>query len=379
MAPFVQRGRWSAERFMGEAERVTGSSNWGEGSFRLGLEALLASLREVDDITPLGTAVFGNMIKQALVNRLRFIEAESPSVPLIPPLIITGLPRSGTTALHRMLALDPEHYAPPLWELLDPFADSSAVVRRWRTRLQIAFKNRLLPELDRKHFTRADTPEECTLLLANSLASPLFWDLAPLDRYLRWYRSAPMAPVYGEYRRQLEVLQQRHAGRRLVLKAPAHLGNLAALREAVPESVLIQTHRDPTRCFFSHCSLRESLSRFVLSRVDASAIADHVLRVFDHDLHESLIFHRNAGHRVFHVSERELRSSAVQTVRSMYSRLGLEWTAAVAGRVEAYDQAFPRDRFGRHRPRRTGWGVDPQQVDGLFEEYRTMFSSELAP
>ena len=89
MAPFVQRGRWSAERFIGEAERVTGSSDWGEGSFRLGLEALLASLGEVDDITPLGTAVFGSMIKQALVNRLRFIEADSPSVPLIPPLIIT--------------------------------------------------------------------------------------------------------------------------------------------------------------------------------------------------------------------------------------------------------------------------------------------------
>ncbi len=192
---------------------------------------------------------FGKMIRQALVNRLRFLGDSSPRSELNSPVIITGLPRSGTTALHRLLALDPVFHAPPLWELLDPFLDSADGLRRWRTRAQIGFKNRLLPDLDQKHFTRADTPEECTLLLANSFASPLFWDLAPLEGYLEWVQAADQRPVYEDYRRQLEILQARHPDRRLLLKAPAHLGNLAVLHEVVPEAHLIQTHRDPTAVF----------------------------------------------------------------------------------------------------------------------------------
>ncbi len=137
--------------------------------FRDGLDALLAALEVLPGLTPLGVVTFARMIRQALVNRLRFVGDSAPRRDLNSPVIITGLPRSGTTALHRLLALDRVFHAPPLWELLDPFSTAAPVLRRWRTTAQISFKNRLLPDLDPKHFTRADTPEECTLLLANSL------------------------------------------------------------------------------------------------------------------------------------------------------------------------------------------------------------------
>ncbi len=236
----------AADDLLAAAERRTGLDDWGDPNFREALDALLRALEDFRDLTPLGVVTFGNMIRQAFINRLLFVADSSPESELDSPVIITGLPRSGTTALHRLLALDPVFHAPPLWELLDPYSTRKPDLRRWRTTAQIAFKNRLLPDLDQKHFTRADTPEECTLLLANSLASSLFWDLAPLEGYLEWVQAADQRPVYEDYRRQLEILQTRHPGRRLLLKAPAHLGNLAVLHEVVPEAQLIQTHRDPT-------------------------------------------------------------------------------------------------------------------------------------
>ena len=378
MSPFVQGGPWSAASLIDRAERAAGASVWGDGPFRAGLEALLASIGELEDLTPLGSVVFGTMIEQALVNRLAFLGAEEPSGRLIPPIIITGLPRSGTTALHRLLALDRDHHAPPLWELLDPYADSPVALRRWRTRLQIAFKTRLLPELDDKHYTRANTPEECTLLLANSLASPLFWDLAPMDGYLRWYQSTPMEPVYDEYRRQLEVLQRRHPGRRLVLKAPAHLGNLAALHAVLPEAVLVQIHRDPTRCFFSHCSLRRTLTSFVLSRADPGVVGDHVRRVFEHDLDANLAFHDRAPGVVANVSQRRLRSAPIETLRDVYRAAGLEPISTTVRRWKADVDRRRRSRARHHRVSRDGWGVSPDRADAMFGDYRRRFDDQIA-
>jgi hypothetical protein len=375
-APAAGQRFGSSEDLLAAAERRTGLINWGDPTFRGGLDALLSDLEELPDLTPLGVTTFGNMIRQALVNRLLFVGDSSPRSELNSPVIITGLPRSGTTALHRLLALDPVFHAPPLWELLDPFSSPNPDLRRWRTTAQISFKNRLLPDLDQKHFTRADTPEECTLLLANSFASSLFWDLAPLEGYLEWVQTADQRPVYEDYRRQLEILQARHASRRLLLKAPAHLGNLAVLHEVVPEAQLIQTHRDPTRCFFSHCSLRETLSSFVVDRPDREAIAGQVKRVFDHDLRGNLEFHRGAQGGVIHVACSTLAREPLQVRREISRRVGVDWTEEATNRA-----ARPRREGGGpglHRYSHDGWGISPSDVAGFFGDYRSTFADLVA-
>lgn len=377
LAPFgmpAAGGRFSSsEDLIGAAERREGLNNWGDQHFLHGLNALLEALEEIPGLTPLGVVTFGNMIRQALANRLRFVAGASVRCELNAPVIITGLPRSGTTALHRLLALDPVFHAPPLWELLDPFSTPAPDFRRLKTTAQIGLKNRLLPDLDEKHFTRADTPEECTLLLANSLASPLFWDLAPLEGYLEWVQGADQRPVYEDYRRQLENLQRRHPDRRLLLKAPAHLGNLAVLHEAVPEAHLIQTHRDPTKCFFSHCSLRETLSSFVVDRPNRARISDQVQRVFEHDLHGNLEFHENSPRRVTHVACEALRRAPVEALQDIYPGLGVEWTGDHADRA-AVARRKKAGRPGRHHYTHDGWEASKSHVDGLFAEYRSTFA-----
>lgn len=381
LAPFGEPpfgGRFeSIDTMLATAERKSGLGDWGEPSFRDALSVLLGALEEVPDLTPLGVVTFNNVIRQALVNRLRFLNDSAPRHDLKAPVIITGLPRSGTTALHRLLAVDPVFHAPPLWELLDPFLEPGVDLRRWRATAQITIKNRLLPDLDRKHYTRAGTPEECTLLLANSLASPLFWDLAPLDGYLEWVQAADQRPVYEDYRRQLEILQARHANRRLLLKAPAHVGNLAVLREVIPEAELVQTHRDPTECFFSHCSLRETLGRFVVERPDRMAIADQVRRVFDFDLNANVEFHEDHPDEVVNVACGDLRTSSLEVFSGLGGALDLEWSRESADRAAAYLGQNPGGRFGKHLVSGDDWGVSRETVDQLFPLYREKFADFL--
>jgi hypothetical protein len=362
------------DTIMERAVRLTGRSDWGDPYFRSGLDALTRSLGRLEGLTPIGHVTFNTMIHRAVVNRLRCFDGSMQRSALIPPVIITGLPRSGTTVLHRLLALAPGHHAPPLWELLDPYSDLSPSSRRRRCRFEIAVKNRLLGDLDRKHYTRADTPEECTLLLANSLSSSLFWDVAPVEGYLQWHQAASHRVAYQEYRRQLEILQHRHPGRRLVLKAPAHLGQLDELLAAVPEAMLVQTHRDPTLCFYSHCSLRETLGRLVISVPDREAIAGQVRRVFEQDLARNVAFYRSGGAGVVHVACSDLRRDPRSVVERVAMELGLGWDETVDARARAYLRRRSSKVHRRHRVEVAEWGVDPSRIESLFTDYRRRFS-----
>jgi hypothetical protein len=367
----------SAREVLSAAEHRTGLSDWGDPHFTDGLHALLGGLRDLDDLTPLGVLTFRRLIDQLLVNRLRFVSDPTPRHELRAPIIITGLPRSGTTLLHRLLGLDPCHHAPPLWELLDPFAASPPALRRLRTRLQVLVKNRLLPALDRKHYTRAETPEECTLLLANSFSSSLLSDMAPLRRYQQWYQSSSHEVAYAEYRRQIEILQARYPDQRLVLKAPAHLAHLPELVRAVPEASLVQTHRDPTECFFSQCSLLETLSRLAIDRPSRTTITDKVQRTFEHDLERNLEFHDQAAAEVLHVGYSGLRADPVATVGAARQHLGLSWSSDDLRRATEYVDHNPQHRFGRHDVVDSDWCVSVRQIDERFADYRDRFAGEL--
>jgi hypothetical protein len=381
LAPFgpsrVGRRFGGVDDLMAAAERRTGLDEWGDPHFRDGLETLLESLERVPDLTPLGAATFNNLIRSSLVNRLRFLSDSAPRLDLRPPIIITGLPRSGTTALHRLLAVEPEFHAPPLWELQDPFTTAAVDLRKWRSRAQIGIKNRILPELDAMHFTRAETPEECTLLLANSFASPLLWDMTPLDGYLEWYQKAPQKPVYREYRRQLELLQARHPGQQLLLKAPAHLPNLSVLQEVIPEARLIQTHRDPTACFSSHCSLREILSSFVVEQPDRPSIVDQVGRVFEHDLRANAEFHERSPGSTVHVSCSTLQRAPIEAVRVVREALDLGWDRETEKRAEVHQRPYPNRRPGLHRRGPDDWTVPKDELDRSFVSYREAFADLL--
>ena len=288
---------WDIDRFHELAlKNNKGLDNFGDLSYRSGLNALLCSIKNLKSMHLIGEITFQTLIANALTNRLRYnhiLSQNGSEKDLKPPIIIAGLSRSGTTFLQRLASYVDGHYAFPLWELLNPFDVSKPDRRRSKTSRDIYLKNLLLPELDKKHFTRADTKEECMLLLANSFHSQLFTDIAPLADYQEWYIKSDRDYAYAEYKAQLSILQQYHRDQTFVLKAPNHVGSLSNLKRHIPEAVIVQTHRNPVECINSLCSLRQTLFKMLEMKIDEKEIMRQILLSFDHELKLNMDFQRD--------------------------------------------------------------------------------------
>ena len=346
---------WEKDYFMEKAIRKAGGlNNWGDPEFVSGLEALLASVKQLPSTHFIGQITLHSLILRSLINRLRYIDIlQNHSMEdrtLNAPIIITGLSRSGTTFLQRLMAFDTRHYAFPLWELLDPFKNHGVIdFRRAKTNYEIILKNVLLPELDKKHYTRADTKEECILLLSNSFHSQLFTDIAPLASYLDWYISENREYAYREYRDQLTILQSYHQGKRLILKAPSHLGSLENIIKYIPDAIIIQTHRNPDECLNSLCSLRQTLYKMVEGEIDDQEILREVLQLFDSETKKNLDFHKKYPNNVFSVSYTELTRNPLKILNGLYSKMDYEWTESMNNSIKEYILENPQNRRGKHK------------------------------
>jgi len=144
----------------------------------------------------------------------------------------------------------------------------------------LRFRQPLLPDLDAIHYTRADTPEECILVLGLTFNSLIFGTLFPVIGYMKWYLDEKDDfQKYQEYRWLLQVFQSHEPKQRLILKAPAHTGDMKPLKQAVPEAMIIQTHRDPVACVSSVCSLVYTFFRAVSDKIDFQMLTNLTQRL----------------------------------------------------------------------------------------------------
>ena len=308
----------------------TGLTDFGAPHYRQGLLRLLESAEEDANLHPIGRYIIHSSIVAYLAQRLRLVEARKKETeifrrPLLPPIIIVGMARSGTTFLHNMLALDPAHRALPLWLLGSPFPGgpgngAGPDPRLAKTEQALRFRQPLLPGLDSIHYVRADSYEECILALGLTFNSLIFWVLYPVYGYFDWYlHQDDTAQKYREYRWLLQVFQSYEPERRLTLKAPAHAGNLDAILDALPNALVIQTHRDPVACVSSANSLLHTYHLAVADEIDVRRMADMTLGGYEVSLRSNVAFrtaHPGVIHDVFYDS---LVSDPIGTLRGIYA------------------------------------------------------------
>lgn len=372
--------QWEKEYFINKAIKKSGGlKNWGDLEFISGLDALLESVKQLPSTHFIGEITLHTLILNSLINRLRYIDIlnsdTTNSLSLNPPIIITGLSRSGTTFMQRLIAFDDRNYAFPLWELLDPYKSPKGFdSRRIKSNFEIYLKNILLPELDKKHYTRADTKEECLLLLANSFHSQLFTDVAPLASYQDWCLSSDRDYAYREYRDQLKVLQSYHPNKRFVLKAPNHLGSLEEILKYIPEATIIQTHRNPDECINSLCSLRQSLFKMVERKIDDQEIQRQVLQSFDNETKRNLKFHQKHPNKVISISYRELTNDPLTTLKNIYDKMDYEWTENLDRRIRKYISDNPQNKRGKHNYNNK---LPKESITENIEAYRKFFKDYL--
>jgi len=333
-------------------------------------------------LTPLGRCMKKASIVSAVTNRLRIerLLRDDPLIqaePVQSPWFVMGLPRSGTTLLHRLLAQDPRHRAPLFWEVTYPFPRGPRDIgpRRLASARRITRLYRYAqPEMRIKHETQADSPEECRQLLNNSLVREgIEWFMTREFDQDIW--SAARARAYQLHKTQLQYLQRNQPPRTWVLKDPAHLFNLRWLLEVYPDACIIKLHRDPLEALPSLASLVTSLARYGLREVDLNAIGQQCQYYADLTCFSYFNTQQGSdelaalGVRVVDVRYTDLVSDPIKTLESIYARFDREITPDARGHMQSYIEAHPRDRFGSHRYRLSDFGLDESRLRESFAPY----------
>ena len=249
------------------ATKLTGLDDFGSDSdnYREALGVLLDSYRQEAGLTVLGSKMNRFFLRGALVARLLSESAwkqypQHADVAVERPIFVTGLVRTGTTALHRLLGADPAHQGLHMWlaEFPQPRPprdtwDSHPLYRQLDDQFNQHHADN--PGYTGLHFMAAYELEECWQLLRQSLHSVSYETLAHLPSYSKWLSQQDWTPAYGRHRKNLQLIGLNDVGKRWVLKNPSHLFALDALMATYPDALVIQTHRPVETIMASMCSL----------------------------------------------------------------------------------------------------------------------------
>jgi len=373
------------EEMIEEAERRTGCHDFGEGEFREPLARLLASCREEARLNSIGKLALRSDVGQTLCNRLR-LERDRKVCAAIgrqiiqQPIFIIGLPRTGTTLLHTLLALDPTNAAPLTWEVMQP---CPAQIRDERPYVRGAARNLrclhwLAPALKQVHEIGAQLPQECVAILTYSFLSDQFDTMYHVPSYQAWLETQGMLPAYQYHHRFLQHLQNRRGARRWILKAPTHMTALPELLTVYPDALIVQTHREPLAVMASVASLTTILRRVFSDHVDSALMGGQMAAYWSEAL---TVFLRARDallipQRICDVHFAELQRDPLAAVRRIYGHFGMELTDETAGRMRAYLDRNPAGKHGRHTYRSRQFGIDAAEQGKRFALYSQRFDLE---
>lgn len=371
----------TVEDLHASATKLTGLDDFGDDEYREGLGVLLDSYHRDAALTPLGFKVKRAFLRGALVARLLSEAAwkqypEHAQVPIERPVFVTGLPRTGTTALHRLLTADPRHQGPEVW--LTEVPQPRPPRETWPdnpvfTAIQDGYRRHHIehPEFMGLHFMAADEVEECWQLLRQSMKSISYECLAHLPTYSAWLAGQDWTGAYRRHRRNLQLIGCNDRDRRWVLKNPSHLFALDALLTVYPDALVIQTHRDPRTAIASVCSLNEQASAGWSTAFRGEVIGRGQLDLWARGL--DLFTRERARHdpaRFIDVHYDDLTADPIGTVRSIYRRFGLELTdEAEAAMTALHADSASGQRRPSHRYRLSDFGLTEAEVDERFAAY----------
>jgi hypothetical protein len=379
------------------ARRRTGLSDFGDTSFIGPLTRLLQSCSRESALSIVGRSATRWDIVRFLSNLLIVQDAlarhpDMSTTPIRQPVFITGLPRSGTTFLHRLMLTDPVNRAPTVWETIAPSPSTGTRQQRIaRVARQLKAFEWLAPEFRALHPLEANSPQECSEITAHVFRSLRFDTNYHIPSYRNWLDADVVRhlPAYRFHKRFLQFLQHQdgqesNAGApRWVLKCPEHLFALQAIRAVYPDARLIFVHRDPVKVLLSQARLTEVLRRPFTRRLDPGMLGPDESRRWLDGTSRMMAIGDDAGlpHPVCHVHHMDLISDPVSTVEGVYRHFGMTLSPTMASAIDDYVAAKPRGGYGAHSYHFEDHGLDEQEERAKFRPYMVRFgvTAETAP
>src|ERR1700751_3649058 len=346
----ISRKLWFLDRhaLSAEARRRTRLEDFGDPPIDPGLRVLVSSLELEADLHPLGRFFMRKHLRELLETRLRLTHAWSQRAETLEaslirrPIFITGMPRSGSTFLHELLAEDPENRVPRVWEVMFPISTQSKPSKKVERRVRkaeasLSWFRRLAPGADAVYPMRAWTPHECVAIHSYTLLSEEFVSTSYVPTYEAFLHRADLGPTYAWQRRFLQYLQLGCGEKRWILKSPDHVYSLDKLLAVFPDALVIRTHRNPVEVVKSQLQLTQVLEGLYSRPCRPNKLAMREVRKIGEISDQITRFqdkHPQKPGQFVDVTYSELVTDPLAVVRRIYDRLNARLTWAVAEKMQ---------------------------------------------
>ncbi len=369
------------------AKKATGLSDFGDEKFLEPLAILVDSLEKESRLTTLGRISVRETIGRYLRNRLHIQDhlKKHPEIlqeEIRKPLIIVGLPRTGTTVLFNLLALDPANRAPLSWETSNPYPLPVAATYKSDPRIAAMQKNfdnlySIVPNLKTVHEFAAELPQECVAILSHEFLGiefPLTYDV---PTFAKWMNRQSWLPALQYHKLFLQYLQSGIKKERWVLKTPGHLPVIDDLLSVYPDACIIHTHRDPMKVMPSAASLCYELRCVGIDDIDPKKVGIDQTAIWESHLNKAMEVRQRLGkdHKQFFDTQFEdVVRDPVALIQRIYQHFDIPFTEETKSKMDHYMENKPRDEHGKHHYTLDDFGLSEERDAPRFKRYCEYFN-----
>jgi Sulfotransferase family len=373
-----------ADALHAKASAETGLDDFGADDYRERLDVYLDALHEISDMHAPGIVNFFSQLLQWLKNRLLLSDLlsrhpEINDIELLPPVVIAGLPRTGTTHLHNLLAAGSTFRTVPYWESFEPFPLPAEVgiepdPRQVRMDVAVQFMNALMPYFPIMHEMTTQHVHEEIQLLANDFSTMFMETLGHVPRWRDYYLTHDQTGSYEYLATQLKAMQFLRGGRRWLLKSPQHLEQLPVLDAVFPGVVVVCTHRDPVPVTLSMIAMLTYTARMHRSPVPVHEIAASWVDRLELML-AALIRDRDAvaADRSIDVRFDDFMADELGVAERVYDVAGEPLTDEARSAITGYLAGHHRSRLGQVVTSAEMFGLDEVDLRARFAPYVSRF------
>jgi Sulfotransferase family len=377
---------FSADELEDGASAATGLDDFGSPYYREGLERTVDALNNEADLNDLGRIMQHATTSNALIQRLKIIDTykRSPEIAdeiIEGPVVVIGLPRTGTTALSHLVAADPQFRSLRTWESQAPTPPPEDATRHTDPRIAqaaegLAMIDQMFPDFKTMLNSEPEAATECQDLMGMSFRTFHFDGVVRVPGYVEWLMDCDMRETYSFHKDVLKLLQWHCKPSLWHLRTPVHMFALDAFVDAYPNAKFLWSHRDPATVLGSVCSLIGYVRSWSSDRNDPKELGAEQLAWWSEGITRAMDFRKKFGDdRFVDVSFADLQTEPVKTLARSYEQLGIAFTDSARATVQEWADEHKPGHRGTHNYELADYGLSPEQVREAFSEYLATYDA----
>ena len=377
---------FNAGRLIAHAQEIAGLSDFGDLSFTQSLEQLIGCVARDVDFHAQGISNFKQEIVRCLVNRLRmqYDLEQHPEIfqeNVSDPIIITGLGRSGTTKLQKILSAPDDVQKTFFWRLWNPSRVPGADPNKPDPRIAAAFESFLMaggPAFDAAHHVEQQEADEDWTMYMMTFADWMWFNFFPTPSYVDWVMQRSSLDAYRYMQTVMKYLQWQDGGRQgrpWVMKGIGYMANLDSLLDCYPDATLIHSHREPQQTIPSFAKTMAALWPIQSTQLDPRFIGKEVMRIWRIVIERYLEARDRLklDGRIVDVQYEQVRNDPVLIARKVYESRQSKLSAVAEQKMAAWHNSNEQGRFGKHEYSLAEFGLTSAKIDEAFSDYIKRF------